>query len=218
MASQSLLEITVESLDTALAAERGGADRIELCAELALGGITPSVPTMRKLHEELEIPIFPIIRPRGGDYVYTDQEFDAMKRDISVARDLGVDGVVFGILKVDHSIDVERTTELAEWARPLDGYLPSRLRSHTRPFGGAGGCHRRGRYAHSYGWRCGNGSARSRNTTEAGTSRGKAHRDYAWRRTGRGQHPGDCSKVAGVRISLWIRKCAALREQQSAAI
>ena len=120
MASQSLLEITVESLDTALAAERGGADRIELCAELVHGGLTPTVAAMRKLHEELEIPIFPIIRPRAGDYLYTEKEFAAMKRDISAARDLGMDGVVFGILRSDHTIDTERTAELVQWARPLE--------------------------------------------------------------------------------------------------
>jgi copper homeostasis protein len=120
VASQSLLEITVESLDTALAAERGGADRIELCTELVHGGLTPTVAAMRKLHEELEIPIFPIIRPRAGDYVYTEKEFSAMKRDISVARDLGIDGVVFGILRPDRTIDVERTSELVQWARPLE--------------------------------------------------------------------------------------------------
>ncbi len=120
MASQLLLEITVESLDAALAAERAGADRIELCAELNRGGVTPSLAAMRKLHEELEIPLFPIIRPRAGNFVYTENEFAAMERDISAARDLGVDGVVFGILRPDHSIDVARTTELVQWARPLE--------------------------------------------------------------------------------------------------
>jgi copper homeostasis protein len=117
---QPILEITVESLDTALAAERGGADRIELCAELNHGGLTPSLATMRKVHEELEIPLFPIIRSRAGDFVYSEKEFAAMKRDISAARDLGVDGVVFGILRADRSVDVERTTELVQWARPLE--------------------------------------------------------------------------------------------------
>ncbi|MGB7730576.1 MAG: copper homeostasis protein CutC [Candidatus Acidiferrum sp.] len=118
--SELLLEITVESLDTALAAERGGADRIELCAELIHGGLTPSVDAMRTLHEELEIAVFPIIRPRAGNFVYTDKEFVAMKRDISVVRDLGMDGVVFGLLRADGSIDIERTTELVEWSRPLE--------------------------------------------------------------------------------------------------
>jgi copper homeostasis protein len=118
--SELLLEITVESLDAALAAERGGADRIEICTELNRGGLTSSVAAMRRLHDELEIPIFPIIRPRAGDFVYNDKEFALMKRDISVARDLGMDGVVFGILRPDRSIDVERTSELVQWARPLE--------------------------------------------------------------------------------------------------
>jgi copper homeostasis protein len=117
---QPLLEIAVESLDTALAAERGGADRIELCAELVHGGITPSVATLRKIHEELEIPLFCIIRPRTGDFVYSDKDFVSMKRDISVARDLGVEGVVLGLLRSDGSVDVERTAELVQWARPLE--------------------------------------------------------------------------------------------------
>lgn len=120
MASQALLEITVESLDAALAAERGGADRIELCTELVRGGLTPTVAAMRRVHEELEIAIFPIVRPRAGDYVYTEKEFAAMKRDISVARDMGMDGVVLGILHPDRTIDVERTSELVQWARPLE--------------------------------------------------------------------------------------------------
>ena len=120
VASYPLLEVTVESLDTALAAERGGGDRIELCAELVRGGLTPSMAAMRKLHEELEIPVFAIIRPRSGDFVYTEKEFAAMKRDIAAARELGMDGVVFGILKPDHSVDIERTAELVQWARPLE--------------------------------------------------------------------------------------------------
>jgi copper homeostasis protein len=118
--SELMLEITVESLDTALAAERGGADRIELCAQLIHGGLTPSVDAMRTVHEELEIAVFPIIRPRAGNFVYTDKEFAAMKRDICVVRDLGIDGVVFGLLHADGSIDIERTTELVELSRPLE--------------------------------------------------------------------------------------------------
>jgi len=120
VAFESLLEITVESLDTALAAERGGADRIELCADLIHGGLTPAVATMKKVHEELEIPLFPIIRPRAGTFVYSESEFTAMKRAISAARDLGADGVVCGVLRADGGVDVELTTELVQWARPLE--------------------------------------------------------------------------------------------------
>jgi copper homeostasis protein len=118
--SPPLLEITVESLGAALAAERAGADRIELCATLVGGGLTPSVESMRTFHEELKTPVFPIIRPRDGDFVYNEKEIATMKRDISFARELGMDGVVFGILLCDRSVDVERTIELVEWARPLE--------------------------------------------------------------------------------------------------
>ena len=136
VSSDPLLEISVESLDTALAAEHAGADRIELCAELNHGGITPSIAAMRKVHEELEIPVFPIIRPRQGDFVYNDNEFAAMRRAIATARDLGVEGVVLGILRVDRTVDVERTRELVEWAHPLEvtfhrafDYAPDLLRA-----------------------------------------------------------------------------------------
>jgi copper homeostasis protein len=118
--SELLLEITVETVDSALAAEHAGADRIELCAELNHGGTTPAMEAMRKVHEDLEIPVFPIIRPRKGDFVYTDSEFAAMRRDIAFARDLGMEGVVLGILRPDHSIDIERTRELVELAHPLE--------------------------------------------------------------------------------------------------
>jgi copper homeostasis protein len=118
--SQPLLEITVESLDAALAAERAGADRIELCAELVCGGLTPSVESMRRVHEELQAPVFPIIRPRDGDFVYNEKEIATMKSDISFAREVGMDGVVFGILLGNRSVDVKRTIELVEWARPLE--------------------------------------------------------------------------------------------------
>jgi len=120
MSFERLLEITVESLDTALAAERGGADRIELCAELAHGGVTPPVATLRKVHEELEIPVFAIIRPRAGNFVYTDTEFAAMLRFVATARDLSLDGVVLGVLSPDNTVDIERTRELVEAARPLE--------------------------------------------------------------------------------------------------
>ena len=120
MSSDLILEITVENLDSAAAAEHAGADRIELCAELNHGGTTPSTAAMRKVHEELEIAVFPIIRPRKGDFVYSDAEFAAMRRDIVFARDMGMEGVVLGILRPDDSVDVERTRELVELAQPLE--------------------------------------------------------------------------------------------------
>jgi copper homeostasis protein len=108
MPADRLLEITVESLDTALAAERGGADRIEVCAELTHGGVTPPIAALRKIHEEVEIPVFAIIRPRAGNFVYSDTEFAAMLRSISTVRDLALEGVALGILREDRTVDVER--------------------------------------------------------------------------------------------------------------
>ena len=120
MPLERLLEVTVESLDTALAAERGGADRIELCSELTHGGVTPPVATLRKVHEELEIPVFAIIRPRNGNFVYSDTEFARMLRAIATVGDLALDGIAVGVLREDNTVDIDRTRELVEAARPLD--------------------------------------------------------------------------------------------------
>lgn len=114
-----LLEIAVESLDAARAAERGGADRIELCADLRSGGVTPTSETMRQTRAALRIPIFPMVRPRAGDFVYTAEEFAAMKRQILWAHESKLDGVVFGLLHPDGTVDLERTGELVELAKPL---------------------------------------------------------------------------------------------------
>lgn len=114
-----LLEISVETLETALAAQRGGADRIELCGNLNIGGVTPSVEVMRTVREQLHIPIFAIIRPRGGEFVYSETEFAEMKRSVGDAKRAGMDGVVLGILTKDRLVDIEQTRELVAIARPL---------------------------------------------------------------------------------------------------
>jgi copper homeostasis protein len=114
-----ILEISVENLEAALAAQCGGAHRLELCAELAVGGLTPSDELMRRVRSEIQLPIFAMIRPRSGDFVYADGEIESMRRDIEVARKLGMDGVVLGLLREDRSVDVERTRELVQFARPL---------------------------------------------------------------------------------------------------
>jgi copper homeostasis protein len=119
MQTEYLLEISVETLEAALAAERGGADRIELCADLSVGGVTPSVKLIGTVREQLQIPVFVMIRPRGGDFVYSDAEFAAMKSAIASAKKLRMDGVVLGILGQDRRVDVHRTGELIELARPL---------------------------------------------------------------------------------------------------
>ena len=114
-----LLEISVETGEAALAAQRGGADRIELCANLSIGGVTPSIEVMRTVREQLHIPIFAIIRPRGGDFVYSGGESAEMKCSIAAAKRAKMDGVVLGILTKDRLVDIERTRELVAIARPL---------------------------------------------------------------------------------------------------
>ncbi len=114
-----LLEISIETVEAALAAQRGGADRIELCGNLNIGGVTPSVEVMRTVREQLHIPIFAIIRPRGGDFVYSEGESAEMKRSIAEAKRAGMDGLVAGVLASNGSVDIERTRELVAMARPL---------------------------------------------------------------------------------------------------
>ena len=119
MKRRYLLEISVETGEAALAAQRGGADRVELCGNLNIGGVTPSVELMRAVHAQLHIPIFGMIRPRGGEFVYSVAEFAEMRRSIGEAKQAGVDGVVAGVLTSDGSVDMERTRELVILARPL---------------------------------------------------------------------------------------------------
>jgi copper homeostasis protein len=114
-----LLEISVESINAAAAAERGGADRIELCSDLSVGGLTPDPVLTRAVRQQIQAPIFVMIRPRAGDFVYSSPEFAQMKESVAEARDLGADGVVFGILKPDRIVDIERSRELLELAQPL---------------------------------------------------------------------------------------------------
>lgn len=114
-----LLEISVESLGSAIAAERGGANRIELCANLSVGGLTPSESLMRKTRAAVKIPIFAMIRPRPDNFIYSDSELAQMRREIEIAKCSKMDGVVLGILVGDDTINVERTRELVRIAHPL---------------------------------------------------------------------------------------------------
>ncbi|KAA8473976.1 copper homeostasis protein [Arcticibacter tournemirensis] len=113
------LEICANSIESALAAQSGGADRIELCDNMSEGGTTPSYGTIKRCKDLLGIPVFPIIRPRGGDFVYTEEEFEVMKADVQMSKDLGCEGVVLGILTRDGNIDVDRCSELITLARPM---------------------------------------------------------------------------------------------------
>jgi len=113
------LEVCANSFASALAAEKGGAIRVELCDNMAEGGTTPSYGTIKLTKERLNIEVWPIIRPRGGDFLYTDDEFELMKNDIQICKDLGCDGVVFGILSPNGEIDKERCRQLLDFASPI---------------------------------------------------------------------------------------------------
>lgn len=114
-----LIEICVEGIDGAIAAHQGGADRVELCASLLEGGITPSIATIRQTVAAVPIPVMVMLRPRGGDFLYSDREFETMLADAEAIRATGAAGIVFGCLTPDGAIDEPRTRALVHAARPL---------------------------------------------------------------------------------------------------
>ena len=114
-----IVEVCVDSVESAVAAQQGGADRVELCAALLEGGLTPSLGSMETARQRLRIGINMMVRPRGGDFLYSDLEFEVMLRDVEMARRERADGVVFGVLDADGGVDADRTRRLIELARPL---------------------------------------------------------------------------------------------------
>ena len=120
MTKPIIIEVCVDSVESALAAEHGGADRVELCDNLMEGGTTPSAGMIELARRHLSIGLQVIIRPRGGDFCYSAIEFEIMKRDIETAKRLGADGIVIGILKPDGTVDAERTATLVKLAQPLN--------------------------------------------------------------------------------------------------
>lgn len=113
------LEVCANGYESALAAQNGGAKRVELCDNLAEGGTTPSYAQIALAKKNLSIEIWPIIRPRGGDFLYTDLEFELIKEDIKICKSLNCDGIVIGILKANGEIDTERCATLIQLAKPL---------------------------------------------------------------------------------------------------
>lgn len=113
------LEICANSYKSAINAQKAGADRIEICSELAVGGITPSYGVLQKIAENISIPVHVLIRPRSGDFCYADSEFEQMKTDILMCKKMGFQGIVSGILNSDNTINMERTKELISISKPL---------------------------------------------------------------------------------------------------
>lgn len=113
------IEVCVDSLESAMAAERGGASRVELCSSLLEGGITPSAGLIATVRQKISIGLHVMIRPRAGDFSYTAEEIGIMGRDVLMAKQLGAQGVVFGILDLDANVDIEKTRHLVDLARPL---------------------------------------------------------------------------------------------------
>src|SRR5215510_7313909 len=114
-----IIEIATSDFSTTKSAVEGGADRIELCAALSDGGTTPSYGHIKRCREAFDVLLYPIIRPRGGDFLYTKDEYEIMLQDVKLCKQLGCDGIVIGLLNMDGTIDIARTSELIETAYPM---------------------------------------------------------------------------------------------------
>ena len=115
-----IIEVCSESYEYALKAEKAGANRIELCKDLHLDGLTPDYESAKKTIDSLNIPVFILIRPREGNFIYSNEEFELMKSDIIKFKEMGCKGIVSGVLNNDNSIDIKKTKELVELSRPLE--------------------------------------------------------------------------------------------------
>ena len=118
------MEVCVDSVESATNAERGGAKRVELCSNLVEGGTTPSLGMLQVVKANVTIPVFVMLRPRGGDFLYSDTEFEVMKEDLKIMKHHGADGIVFGILMPTGDIDIDRSKVIMELAREPPHALP----------------------------------------------------------------------------------------------
>jgi copper homeostasis protein len=119
MLQNKKIEIACFNLESALIAQKAGADRVELCADMSVGGTTPVIETIQQARENLSIDLYVMIRPRGGNFVYSDSELEQMKFEIETIKKLGINGFVFGILKEDRTINIEQNKALIDIAKPF---------------------------------------------------------------------------------------------------
>lgn len=130
------LEIIGFNIESCIAAQEAGANRIELCTGPGEGGTTPSHAFIKAAREKLQIDLYAMIRPRGGDFLYSDHDFEIMKNDVSICKDLGCDGIVTGILMKDGNVDKKRCKELIEIAYPLEATFHRAFDRIADPFEG----------------------------------------------------------------------------------
>lgn len=129
-----ILEICASNYQSAINAEAAGAHRIELCTELAVGGITPSYGLIKNVIDLVKIPVFVLIRPRSGSFVYSEAEFEIMKADIELCKTLGCKGIVSGVLNTDHTVDAKRTKELMDLSFPMEFTFHRAFDQTVNPF------------------------------------------------------------------------------------
>lgn len=117
--NKAVLEVCAFHIDSCIIAERAGAVRVELCDNPIEGGTTPSYGTIRRTREKISIQLYPILRPRSGNYFYSDEEFQILKEDIAVCKDLHCDGISVGVQRLDATMDTERLKRIVDWAGPM---------------------------------------------------------------------------------------------------
>jgi copper homeostasis protein len=119
MEKRAILEVCAFNIQSCIIAERAGAARVELCDNPIEGGTTPSYGTIKLAREKINIPIYPIIRPRSGNFFYDDDEFEIIKKDIALCKEIGCNGISVGITTLAAEIDIERLKQIVDWAYPM---------------------------------------------------------------------------------------------------